>query len=193
MGSSATVRATGVTILAAALLSGCAGSGIGAQRIVEGLDAEGRRETLAAAGGTVYLTAAHPPAGSAGEASARMADAATGAVFGMPTAFTADPARAGRTALRIVGLFDAPVTTRPERLCAADWTDTTVARDGGRTRLFLVFCSGERPLAGARVVGPAIADLADPMLVALTRVGIQEMFLPLRERDRDRPGLWLGF
>lgn len=171
-------------------LSGC----VTARNTIQFTDSEGRRSYLRYAGaeGPVYLRAANPPTeiGDHAAVSAVMAEAASGAVFAMPTTFTSEIGAAPRPHFRIVALFDAEESLSTADLCESEakGTDLTAARYADRTNLFLAFCTRGEALAGTRVSGPKITSVSDPALRQMVRSGIREMFsLDDRQRERGEP------
>ncbi len=178
------VIALGLCLL---MLSGC----VTARNTFSATDSEGRREFIRYAGGEspVYLTALNAPAelGDWGVVSDRLADAATGAVFGLDTRFTGDIEQATRANFRIVALFDPLVSLSAKGLCQAESRQApqTSARHVDKTTLFLAFCTRGEDLAGTIVTGPKITELGDPELREMVRAGIREMF-SMRDRRRDR-------
>lgn len=171
-------------------LAGC----VTARNTIQFTDSEGRRSYLRYAGseGPVYLRAANPPAslGDHDAVAAVMADAASGAVFAMPTTFTSDREAAPQPHFRIVALFDAEESLSTAGLCESEatGTDLTAARYADRTNLFLAFCTRGEALAGTKVSGPKITSVSDPALRQMVRSGIREMFsLDDRQRERGEP------
>lgn len=170
-------------------LAGC----ITAQNDIQATDSEGRRAFLRYAGAysPVYLRVANPPKelGDHATVGAAMADAASGAVFGMDTRFTADKGAADQPHFRIVALFDPVISMSTAEICRSEATgaDLPAARFADRTKLFLAFCTRGEALAGTRVSGPKLTSVSDPNLRKMARAGISEMF-SLNDRDRDRRG-----
>lgn len=172
------------------VLAGC----VTARNTIQFTDSEGRRSYLRYAGaeGPVYLRAANPPTeiGDHAAVGAVMAEAASGAVFAMPTTFTSEIGAAPRPHFRIVALFDAEESLSTADLCESEakGTDLTAARYADRTNLFLAFCTRGQALAGTKVSGPKITTLSDPTLRQMVRSGIREMFtLDDRQRERGEP------
>ncbi|MDF1793846.1 MAG: hypothetical protein P1U88_18185 [Thalassobaculaceae bacterium] len=179
--------AFGLCLLA---LAGC----VTAQNTIQPTDSEGRRAYLRYAGADspVYLRAANPPAefGDHDAVAAVMADAASGAVFAMPTTFTPDIGAAAHPNFRIVALFDPVESLSTQALCDSEATaaDVPAAHYADRTNLFLAFCTQGEALAGTKVSGPKLTSLSDPELRTMTRTGIREMFaIDDRERGRGEP------
>ena len=171
-------------------LAGC----VTARNTIQFTDSEGRRSYLRYAGseGPVYLRAANPPAslGDHDAVAAVMADAASGAVFAMPTTFTSDREAAPQPQFRIIALFDAEESLSTADLCESEakGTDLTAARYADRTNLFLAFCTRGEALACTKVSGPKITSVSDPALRQMVRSGIREMFsLDDRQRERGEP------
>lgn len=182
------------SILIAGLLAGC----VTAQNTAGLPDSEARRDYLryAGASGPVYLRVMTWPLrlGEQPEVGAAMAAAATGAVFGLPTAFTADPGAAPQPQFRIVATFDYPPPLSPSALCAADQADRgpAVSPDGRETSLLLAFCTRGELLAGTRVRGSWIGTVSDPEFRRMVRSGIREMF-SFDDPRYDEPRLVGGF
>ena len=178
------VSLLGICVLA---LTGC----VTAQNTIQPTDSEGRRAYLRYAGGDspVYLRVANPPAsmGDHSAVGAVMADAASGAVFAMPTTFTPDIGAANHPNFRIVAMFDPEESLSTADLCESDARSSNVpaARYADRTNLFLAFCTRGEALGGTKVSGPKVTSLNDPTLVKITRAGIREMFA-IDDRDRNR-------
>ena len=180
-------RRIGVLGLCAMALAGC----VTAQNTIQPTDSEGRRAYLRYAGSDspVYLRVANPPADLGGHdaVASVMADAASGAVFAMPTTFTPDIGAANHPNFRIVAMFDTDVAMSTADLCESDArsSDVPAVRYTDRTNLFLAFCTRGEPLGGTKISGPRITSLNDPALGKITRAGIREMFA-IDERDRNR-------
>lgn len=183
------ISVPGICLLGGCLLAlaGC----VTANNTIQPTDSEGRRAYLRYAGGEspVYLRAANPPAELGGHdaVAAVMAEAASGAVFAMPTTFTADVGAAAHPNFRIVAMFDPVDSLSTADLCESEAmaTDVPAARRADRTNLFLAFCTRGEALAGTKVSGPKVASLSDPTLEKMTRTGIREMFA-IDDRDRGR-------
>lgn len=160
------------------LFTGC----VTAQNSAGNPDSVARRDYLryAGASGPVYLRVMTWPLrlGEQPEVGNAMAAAATGAVFGLPTAFTADPGAAPQPQFRVVATFDYPPPLSPSALCAADQADQGPAAspDARETSLLLAFCTRGELLAGTRVRGPRIGNTNDPEFRRMVRSGIREMF-----------------
>ena len=180
------------------VLTGC----VTAQNSAGIPDSETRRDYLRYAGGSgpLYLRVMTWPLrlGDRPTVGARMAADATGAVFGMTTAFTAEEQAASQSHFRIVATFDYPQTLSPSALCAADQADLGpgVVPEADETSLLLAFCTRGELLAGTRVRGPRIDSLNDPAFRDMVRSGIREMFSfddPRYDRRRVPPGVGFGF
>ena len=180
-------RRIGLLGIAALALAGC----VTAQNTIQPTDSEGRRAFLRYAGGDspVYLRAANPPSELGGhEAVASvMADAASGAVFAMPTTFTSDVGAANHPNFRIVALFDPEDSLSTAEVCESEArsSDVPAARYTDRTNLFLAFCTRGEAIGGTKVSGPKLSSLSDPKLRDMTRAGIREMFA-IDDRNRGR-------
>ena len=176
------------------LLTGC----VTAQNTAGIPDSVARRDYLRYAGssGPVYLRVMTWPLrlGEQPDVGDAMAAAATGAVLGLPTAFTADPGAAPQPQFRIVATFDYPPPLSPSALCAADQADRgpAVSADGSETSLLLAFCTRGELLAGTRVRGPWIGNTNDPEFRQMVRSGIREMF-SFDDPRYDNPRLVGGF
>ncbi|MCR9070489.1 MAG: hypothetical protein NXI18_02120 [Alphaproteobacteria bacterium] len=171
-------------------LTGC----ITARNTIQFTDSEGRRAYLRYAGadGPVYLRAANPPAslGDHGAVGAALAEAASGAIFALPTTFTANIGAAPNPNFRIIALFDAEESLSTADLCESEAKSTglTAARYADRSNLFLAFCTQGQALAGTKVSGPKITALSDPSLREMIRTGLREMFSQDdRQRERGEP------
>lgn len=177
----------GVLGICALALAGC----VTAQNTIQATDSEGRRAFLRYAGGDspVYLRAANPPAGLGDHdaVASVMAEAASGAVFAMPTTFTSDVGSASHPNFRIVALFDPEESLSTADVCESEArsTDLPAARYTDRTNLFLAFCTRGEAIGGTKVRGPKVTSLDDSALRDMTRTGIREMF-SIDDRDRGR-------
>ena len=176
--------------LCLAMLAGC----VTARNTITATDSEGRRAFLTYAGGEtpVYLVAANPPAdlGTHAAVASRLADAASGAVFGMDTEFTSDIDMASRSNFRIVALFDPTVALSTTEVCRSEARQSPLvaARHADKTTLFLAFCTRGEDIAGTIVTGPKVVELSDPALTKMVRTGIREMFsFDDRRNNRDEP------
>jgi hypothetical protein len=187
-----------ISALILLFLTGC----VTAQNTAGLPDSEARRDYLryAGAAGPVYLRVMTWPLrlGDRETVGGRMAADATGAVYAMPTAFTADPSVAPQPHFRIVATFDYPQSFSPSALCAADQADQGpgVVPDSDETSLLLAFCTRGELLAGTRVRGPRVANLNDPAFRDMVRYGIREMFSfddPRHDRRRFSHGVGFGF
>ena len=173
--------------IAALALAGC----VTAQNTIQPTDSEGRRAFLRYAGADspVYLRAANPPSelGNHDAVGTAMADAASGAVFGMPTTFTSDVSAANHPNFRIIALFDPVESLSTADVCESETrsSDVPAARYSDRTNLFLAFCTRGEAIGGTKVSGPKISSLNDPTLRDMTRAGIREMFA-IDDRNRGR-------
>lgn len=183
-------RRVGLLGLCALALAGC----VTAQNTIQPTDSEGRRAFLRYAGGDspVYLRAANPPSelGNHDAVASVMADAASGAVFAMPTTFTSEIGAANHPNFHIVALFDPEESLSTADLCESDArsSDVPAARYTDRTNLFLAFCTRGEAIGGTKVSGPKITSLDDPALRNMTRSGIREMFaIDDRNRNRGEP------
>lgn len=180
-------RRVGLLGICALALAGC----VTAQNTIQPTDSEGRRAFLRYAGGDspVYLRAANPPSelGNHDAVASVMADAASGAVFAMPTTFTSDVGAATHPNFRIVALFDPVESMSTAEVCESEArsSDVPAARYTDRTKLFLAFCTRGEAIGGTKVSGPKIASLDDPALRKMTRAGIREMF-SIDDRNRGR-------
>ncbi|SDG31755.1 MULTISPECIES: hypothetical protein [Thalassobaculum] len=180
-------RRVGLLGIAALALAGC----ITAQNTIQPTDSEGRRAFLRYAGGEspVYLRAANPPGalGNHDAVASVMAEAASGAVFGMPTTFTSDVGAATHPNFRIIALFDPVESLSTAEVCESEArsSDVPAARYTDRTNLFLAFCTRGEAIGGTKVSGPKIESLDDPTLRDMTRSGIREMFA-IDDRNRGR-------
>lgn len=172
--------ATATLLLA---LTGC----VTAQDTLTGTDSEGRRAFLIYAGGKgpVWLQAGNAGVAAPGAASTAVAEAASGAVFGLDTTFTADRDAAAHPKYRILVLFDPTVSTSTDDVCRSFPGDVPAVRFEDRTSLFMAFCAGPESIAGAIVRGPKLASLEDPVLREMVRSGVREMF-PLNDGERER-------
>lgn len=177
----------GLLVICALALAGC----VTAQNTIQPTDSEARRAYLRYAGSDspVYLRVANPPAplGDHAAVGAVMANAASGAVFAMPTTFTPDIGAATHPNFRIVAMFDPEESLSTADLCESDArsSDVPAARYTDRTNLFLAFCTQGEAIGGTKVSGPKVTSLNDPALVNMTRTGIREMFA-VDDRDRNR-------
>lgn len=177
----------GLLGVCALALAGC----VTAQNTIQPTDSEGRRAYLRYAGADspVYLRAANPPAGLGDHdaVGSVMANAASGAVFAMPTTFTSEIGAASHPNFRIVALFDPEDSLSTADVCESEARAANVpaARYADRTNLFLAFCTRGEALGGTKVSGPKITSLSDPALEKMTRTGIREMF-SIDDRDRNR-------
>jgi len=173
-------------IAAATLLLTLVGC-VTAQDTLTGTDAQGRRAFLLYAGekGPVWLQAGNAGIAAPGAASAAVAEAASGAVFGMNTTFTADRTAAAHPNYRVLVLFDPAVATSTDDVCRSFPSDVPAVRFTDRTNLFLAFCARQESIAGAIVRGPKLTRLDDPKLREMVRAGIREMF-PQNDGGRER-------
>ncbi|WPZ35183.1 hypothetical protein T8K17_03355 [Thalassobaculum sp. OXR-137] len=183
-------RRVGMLGVCALALAGC----VTAQNTIQPTDSEGRRAYLRYAGSDspVYLRAANPPTelGDHDAVASVMANAASGAVFAMPTTFTSEIGAANHPNFRIVALFDPEESLSTADVCESEAraADVAAARYSDRTNLFLAFCTRGEALGGTKVSGPKITSLSDPALAKMTRAGIQEMFaVDARDRRRGEP------
>lgn len=173
-----------VAVLASLL--GLAGCGVTVQDTITGTDAEGRRAFLIYAGekSPVWLQAGNAGIAPPGDASAAVAEAASGAVFALDTTFTADRKSAAHPKYRVLVLFDPTVGISADDVCRSFPGDVPAQRFQDRTNLFMAFCATAEPIAGATVRGPKISSLQDPKLREMVRAGIREMF-PLNDGERE--------
>lgn len=166
------------------ILAGCTGPG--ATRIMRGggsYPAEFARDYLQYAGreGPVLLQVqgdafAKPPA----ETAPRLAEMTTGAVFGLPIAFTANREVVREPNWRVIFVFDNAAGASDDALCEglapqemSDQTDNVIA----------AFCFRDRSYGYVRGYARSFGGLDDPALRDYARQIVREMFPPDREEE----------
>lgn len=143
----------------------------------------------AASDSPILIEVAGQPLGLSAEAVApRVAQFMTGAVFGYPTRFTADPAQALHRNFRAVMVFSPAPALTEDAVCAGRLS-FLAAPPRDEVRLFGVFCNGARALAHVTggVVGVSAPD--DPRFVALIRAATRDLFRQPTEMRSDIFGL----
>jgi hypothetical protein len=118
----------------------------------------------------------------------RLARHADGAVSGTTVTYTAKPGAAKLPHYRIVALFDAVQGFSTNEACESAFRPAVAARYIDRTNLFLAFCDENEPIAGAKVSGPKLAGIDDPVLADMMRQGMRAMFPSAGGGVDDRGG-----
>lgn len=158
------------------LLTGC----VTAQDTATGVQAGPRHRFLSFAGynSPVLMVSVNAPFQlTPADVAARLAEYAEGAVLGSDVTFTASRAAATKNNYRIVARFDAEQATSTGEVCQSAYeTAVLAARYTDRTNLFMAFCDKGEPIAGAKMSGPKLSGLGDPVLRDMIRQGMKEMF-----------------
>jgi len=166
----------GLLLIAALALAACTGPG--SYRTVRGGAADPgqfARNYLQYAGrdAPVLVEARGDALGLSAEALAPvLASHGTGAVFGLPTRFTADATQVTEPNWRLVFLFDPAPRMREDDLC-----DGTARQSGsGSLDVVAAFCHRDRPYASVSGYAQTFGGVDDPAFRAYVRQIVGDMF-----------------
>src|SRR3546814_12311536 len=105
------------------------------------------------------------------EVAARLAEMAKGTVPGSDVTYTARPSAAKLDNYRLVARFDADQGADAEDACRSAYGPVVAARYADRTNLFMAFCDGTEPIAGAKVSAPKLSGPSAPHLRPMRHEG----------------------
>ncbi|MBU2089606.1 MAG: hypothetical protein KKB63_03480 [Alphaproteobacteria bacterium] len=171
-------------LLGANLLAACTGPGL--TRTVRGggsQPAEFARNYLQYAGreGPVLMTVQGEAFGQPGAMLApRLAEATSGAVFGLPVTFTTNREAVREPNWRIVFLIDNAPGASDQAVCAGEAPQSPVPETDN---ILAVFCFRERPYASVSGYSRSFGGPDDPALRDLARQIVRDMFPNAQEEQ----------